>query len=423
MESTLRELNQIYERGVTVEVLTALRSRLASAVSEYATECGASLTHVEVAIELALLRACGIYAVSPPGTRDRDLLFSIAADLPRLAISLNRGHHHLGLSLQTLRHEVATVFHADTLPPLRQLARQRRIMGPVSGCLPIEPDLLALLRDETQDVTQIARPLGRLLAGVLFETSDACTFPAVCCLVERLETSPTELLRDVLDVYRRFWQAWTGSDGQEARPSECLAKSELAMKSWLWHDGGTASDVEDADEQQSGSPAGEAEMESVRGSGSIVGVLVAEPNLSLEPGAELEESSRIQSLLDELRTVVRRADTVGRFGYHHIYAICRLHAPQDLEIIAERLHRNVRRRTDGADSHDVFIGGIAFPSQESFDSDHMLQMALLRLDAARRSNSGIDILGCDGSDEQVRRYHEAHVGQRVPSTPHLRDAR
>ena len=117
----------------------------------------------------------------------------------------------------------------------------------------------------------------------------------------------------------------------------------------------------------------------------------------------------------------RIEDTVGRFGYHHVYAICRIHRPEDLELIASRLHRNASHRGSGADGHEVYIGGIAFPSAESFDSDHMLQMALLRLDVARRSDSGIDILACDDSQEQIRRYHVSHTDDRVPSSPHLHE--
>lgn len=418
VESSLRTLNAHFESGVTRASLSDVRRQLMTDIADYAMESGASLTHVEVAVDLLLLRACGTYAISPPGSRDRDFLLSVAGDLPRLAHSVSLGKDYVGQTSVFLRNAVSHAFHAETLKPLQELIRQRRLMGPVSSCLPQGQDLLELLRGDSHELAEIAPVLGRLLAGILFETSDACTFPAVCCLVERLESAPSDVLTEVLDVYGSFWQPWTNSEGRVTRVADCLTQSENAMRSWLWQDAAGSAVVNPQGHAVDGTDASEP---SGRGRGSIVGVLVAEPNLLLEPGAELEEANKIQSLLDELRSVVRKADTVGRFGYHHVYAICRIHRPEDLELIASRLHRNASHRGSGADGHEVYIGGIAFPSAESFDSDHMLQMALLRLDVARRSDSGIDILACDDSQEQIRRYHVSHTDDRVPSSPHLHE--
>ena len=72
VESSLRTLNAHFESGVTRASLSNVRRQLMSDIADYAMESGASLTHVEVAVDLLLLRACGTYAISPPGSRDRE---------------------------------------------------------------------------------------------------------------------------------------------------------------------------------------------------------------------------------------------------------------------------------------------------------------------------------------------------------------
>ena len=127
-----------------------------------------------------------------------------------------------------------------------------------------------------------------------------------------------------------------------------------------------------------------------RGDDNTLAVLVIatcqDESITLE-----EERARARQIVSAIQQVVRDGDQVEELGRHGICGVFKVHNSKDVDTIIGRLSQ--RLFNNGADPRKFSIGGIAGPIDMLRQIPHasLHQMALMKLDSARRQQEPVDV--------------------------------
>ena len=153
---------------------------------------------------------------------------------------------------------------------------------------------------------------------------------------------------------------------------------------------GDAADEEDREEQR---------MQAV--ADTAVGVLVVEPhNEAFE--TKSETSAGIDQILEAIKSVVRTDDVVEKLSFQQVCVTVRMKSVYDLHVIARRLNRRLAEFSGQKNSNSVCVGGVALPLEAEILPETLQQIALYRLDLARKQNASSDVVVHSDAPNVVR---------------------
>ena len=416
------ELLGLLDQAATHCIWLHFRRRLCSRVfrtfRDLIAEYGVPEDQFREAFKLFSLRVCAIHPVSDAKLDSNsriEVLCCVAADLLSLATWIAEYQNRNLFSIDFQKTSIIDQFDSE---PSSLLAGARS-NGPISGSIPRNYGSLHFLQAADARGFDVKRAFANSIAAMLFAPESPAHFPIslylaglvganlestsksiVSTLLETIDDTicpPIQMLdpiRIIAEARKRFRllleqdELEHGSDRNPTAPTTVFSDKQITS-------------VSEDPAESSILPRGE--------NRPLVGALIFEPDLSIEPGSELEEASRVQRLTLQIKENLRPDDQVGRLDFHRVFAICRISSSTDLRLITNRVIENLKAENENNPALSVRVGGIVIDATEAPDTDLLNQMALIRLDAARRKASGIDIFSYDTESLEILRFDLHHL--------------
>lgn len=408
----LELLDQAATRCIRLHLRKHLCSRVFRTFKDLIGDYGVPEDQFREVFKLFSLRMCAIHPISDAmlDSESRiEVLRSVAADLHSMATWIAEYQNRNSVSVDLLKTSIIDQFDSE---PSSLLAGARS-NGPISGSIPRNYGSLHFVQSADARGFDVKRAFANSIAAMLFAPESPAHFPislyfaghvganlestsksVVSTLLETIDTTtcpPTDILdpAKIISVARKRFQLLLQKD--EQKPDD------------------TTMDI--SDDQITFDPKVPSESSLLpRAEGCVlVGALIFEPDLSVEPGSELQETSRVQRLTMQIQKNLRPDDLVGRLDFHRVFAICRVSSSSDLRLITERVIENLKAENGNHSALSVRVGGVIVEATEAPETDLLTQMALMRLDAARRKASGIDIFCYDTESPEILRFDLHHL--------------